>query len=336
MNFVFGSKLTDSIQAITKKDDLRCAVAFWGHDAASLLKVPAGHKVRAICNLKSGGTNPYVILKLRRRRGWIFKQCDTLHAKVYLSKGGALVGSANASANGLALEGREQESWIEAGMRVTKKEDLKAIDDWFEFQWNTVSSRIANDDIQEAITQWKNRQRLRVPPVLPPPEMPLPTWYIDRGDIEPEVANIRKALKTEYNAAIRRQIVEGVDATGAADFAALKSGRRVLYWKRNDKGVVDQKEPMYWIELGQSIRRAYRYRGYKKLENVVLGKKIKAPQGLDPESRKFRAAFTRTMNGKKYTALRADYSGAWFTAHRLKLIQEFWADMEVALQRIKS
>lgn len=42
-------------------------------------------------------------------------QADDLHAKVYLSSNGVVVGSANASANGVGLEAGEQASWIEAG-----------------------------------------------------------------------------------------------------------------------------------------------------------------------------------------------------------------------------
>jgi hypothetical protein len=80
------------------------AVAYWGKDAGKQLGLTKGASgVRIICELSSGGTNPAEI-RLLLEAGLDVRQCDDLHAKVYLFDNAVIIGSSNASANGLDFD----------------------------------------------------------------------------------------------------------------------------------------------------------------------------------------------------------------------------------------
>ena len=94
----------------------RFAVAFWGIGAGEDLNIlRLGSRAKVLCNLATGGTNPREIANLRNA-GVRVLQSDDLHAKVYLFPGGAVIGSSNASANGLSLQGAECAGWNEANV----------------------------------------------------------------------------------------------------------------------------------------------------------------------------------------------------------------------------
>jgi hypothetical protein len=81
--FVAGNDLSKAINEILREDTCRCAVAFWGKGARKNLATNAA-QLKLICNLRSGGTNPFEIEKLLRIS---IRQCDTLHARFTLAKG---------------------------------------------------------------------------------------------------------------------------------------------------------------------------------------------------------------------------------------------------------
>jgi hypothetical protein len=78
------------------------AVAFWGDGATKGLGLDKkrGEVATVICNLKSGGTNPNEIRELWKANINPL-QCDKLHGKVYLFDDCVIIGSSNASSNGL-------------------------------------------------------------------------------------------------------------------------------------------------------------------------------------------------------------------------------------------
>ena len=61
-----------------------CALAFWGkcEEVYTLKELAAETAVRAICNLKMGGTNPKIIRELMKEENKEFRHCNILHAKV--------------------------------------------------------------------------------------------------------------------------------------------------------------------------------------------------------------------------------------------------------------
>ena len=116
MEFLYEDELDQAIKAILGEDECCAAVAFWGKGASDLLKKKnRGAKAKIICNLMSGGTNPYEVEKLMKIAH--VKQLNDLHAKVYIGRDSSIVASANVSGNGLGLEGLEQNRWREAGLK---------------------------------------------------------------------------------------------------------------------------------------------------------------------------------------------------------------------------
>jgi PLD-like domain len=157
MKFLSSENYAESIEELLKNassgSEIRCAVAFWGEGAVRYLK-HFGERTRIICNLESGATNPDVIKKLIDKKVPV-KTLDDLHAKVYLGRDAAIVGSANCSTNGLALE--EEAGWVEAGILTTDGQVLTSLDGWFEGIWERAGS-IKQRDLKLAKEKWAKRR----------------------------------------------------------------------------------------------------------------------------------------------------------------------------------
>lgn len=145
---------------LVEEDSVDMAVAFWGEGAEKLLSTP-GKKIRIVCNLTSGGTNPAVIELIRQMSGVEVMHSDRLHAKVIIGKNKAIIGSANMSANGLNLEGAEIEGWQEAGLQIDSPVQLKDIRAWFKKQWGKAQP-ITNEMLALAHKRWESRRRERI------------------------------------------------------------------------------------------------------------------------------------------------------------------------------
>lgn len=159
--FISGKDNTTAIrELIEKSDNLYCAVAFIGKESEELLRNKKG---RIICNLDSGSTNPFVIETLLKEKNFSVKNNPLLHAKVYLNKSQAIVGSANLSANGLGYEGEsELKGWHEAGILIKQKEEINNIYKWFQSMWISDDCKsIESVDIANAKEIWMNNRNRR-------------------------------------------------------------------------------------------------------------------------------------------------------------------------------
>ena len=110
---LIAQKIADLLQ---NSRDVHCIVAFWGKGAPELfddMNDERLRRVKVVCNLTAGGTNPSVIQELLKRKISV-RHNSTLHSKVYWTDRGVIVGSANASANGLSLESAAQDGWLES------------------------------------------------------------------------------------------------------------------------------------------------------------------------------------------------------------------------------
>ncbi len=109
----------------------RLAVAFWGRGAMKALGIECPkspqRNYQIICNLTTGGTNPAEI-ELLRGKGYDVRHSPRLHAKVFRFADSAVIGSANASANGLGFECNEMNNWSELGVLITDHTQLEKID----------------------------------------------------------------------------------------------------------------------------------------------------------------------------------------------------------------
>ena len=154
------SEITKRIRRLFgKADEICCIVAFWGRGADELfhnVDEDIVEKTRIVCNLTSGGTNPRVIEELRNKRFRV-KHNSILHSKVYWTNRGIVVGSANASANGLSLESVEQDGWLEAAVHSNRPADVKTVRAYVDEIWSA-SDEVTIRDLEDAKVKWKNRR----------------------------------------------------------------------------------------------------------------------------------------------------------------------------------
>lgn len=113
---------------------LDIAVAFWGQGAMDDLQL-AGKNVRLVLELDSGGTNPSEVRMLINAFPNRVRVFPRLHAKAYITSTSVLIGSANASATGLGVEGAESTKWTELGLLVDNPDTVKSSQRWFNDLW---------------------------------------------------------------------------------------------------------------------------------------------------------------------------------------------------------
>lgn len=161
MRFLDEHGARDTIRRlIASSGTARLAVAFWGDTAIGHLGLDRpGLDLSIICNLDSGACNPAEIRKLGALTAPKRLRSDPrLHAKVYWTPKGAVVGSSNASTNGLAVEGGPLDGWAEANVLIEEPEVLKKIEEWFDLRAGH-AYEIGEDDLQRAESLWKVRRR---------------------------------------------------------------------------------------------------------------------------------------------------------------------------------
>lgn len=159
MQFLTEETAPVAIREILKDATLaKIAVAFWGDGAVARLGIGRnGLKAKVICNLQSGACNPIEIRRLLALKPNIEVHTNArLHAKVYWTQNGAIVGSSNASTNGLAVEGRALGSWAEGNILVNDASVLGKMSNWFD-QLFDLSGEITEADLAKAEEAWNNR-----------------------------------------------------------------------------------------------------------------------------------------------------------------------------------
>lgn len=144
-----------------QRTHLDIAVAFWGTGAVEQLGLDESKKsYRILLDLSSGGSNPSVVEQLLALRPKLVRCVDRLHAKAFIGKSEVVIGSANASANGLGAEGSEATHWCELGLSSKAPGDVAAAQAWFKTLWDD-SKKITPKMLAEADAKWKKRQKLR-------------------------------------------------------------------------------------------------------------------------------------------------------------------------------
>lgn len=166
MILIPGNQVAEHIRTILgNAREARVAVAFWGHGAAEALGLAnTSCPLRIVCNLDTGGTNPGEVRSLLEIPGAEVRTNPNLHAKVWWTDKAVIVGSANASANGLGFEGAELSGWIEASVLTTDTAVIDAVARWFDNEvWpTTAGSRIVGEtDLERALRLWQQRRRER-------------------------------------------------------------------------------------------------------------------------------------------------------------------------------
>ena len=136
------------------------AVAFWGAGAVDKLGLasrPSEKRITIICNLAMGGTNPNEVRRLLKLENVSVRQSDKLHAKSYRFDDAVLIGSSNASANGLSFEGDSSLGWHEASLITSDPKVLANVDAW---QKTLGVYEIRNQDLIAAEKTWRIRRQM--------------------------------------------------------------------------------------------------------------------------------------------------------------------------------
>lgn len=117
-------------------EEIRIAVAFWGEGALKMIGGLNGTAttIRVLCNLDSGACNPVEIERLLAVAE--VKSHPKLHAKVYWTPKAMVLGSSNASTNGLWGEASETRGWREANLLIKDGAQLTATEEWFDQLWD--------------------------------------------------------------------------------------------------------------------------------------------------------------------------------------------------------
>ena len=319
--FLVGEQLSEAISAILREEGCRCAVAFWGKGA---LERMAGNTkdVRLICNLRTGGTNPHEIRKLARDS---IRQCDTLHAKVYIGTREAIVASANVSANGLGFEDIEQAFWIEAGVKIETNSDLLK---WFDGLWSA-SNQITDDELAKAETLWRARRAGR-PPLssfahFDPERDDLPLlyfWEDTQWDYNP--TTIEQQLGV-YNEQTKSLIEDGLEIA-PEDRRVMLPGTKILVLKRNKDGSLSKRSQPSWFSVGPIIENSFKYLGENQYKDTAIHEHNNPPAPFELDDQIQSIIRSVIWDGDFDDLMDSSEIGEFYTHERLSKIRAFWRE----------
>jgi hypothetical protein len=161
MKFLEHDAIKKNVRALLSfKGPARIAVAYWGKGALELLDLdPNRTDLQILCCLKAGSSDPKVI----RQFGAKARQIDNLHAKVFWTSRGAIVGSANVSTNGLPEQDEFADRLIEAGVYLDDNDVLARIKTWFDGLYSKEARAISPADLERAAQERAARQGKWVP-----------------------------------------------------------------------------------------------------------------------------------------------------------------------------
>ena len=160
MRFLTDGQILETVRQLVRRDDeLLAAVAFWGRGAGQQIGISertpqSAQPTKVLCDLLSGACNPAEIRHLKEN-GIEAKYRRNLHAKVWMNGNDVVVGSANASTNGLGFEAAG--SNIEAAVHLNDKKVAENVKAWFLREWD-LAQCIDNALLQTAETLWNRTQ----------------------------------------------------------------------------------------------------------------------------------------------------------------------------------
>ena len=161
MRFLTGPEIHTQVQRFSRRSgEFLAAVAYWGDGATErtgLSEKKNPKQVRIICDLLSGVCKPGEI-KALMQRGICVRTLDRLHAKVWINGNDVILGSANASRNG--LPGSDEDAAkanIEAAFLSRESSLSQELTRWFEGQWR-MATEIDDRILDLAEDLWTRRR----------------------------------------------------------------------------------------------------------------------------------------------------------------------------------
>ena len=331
-DFYTSDELSTEISGILSKKSARVAVAFWGTGAETRFPGKNLKNFKIICNLAQGGTNPQVIETLLGRGAQV-RQCDTLHAKVYIGQESAIVASANNSINGLGLQGVEQANWLEAGVKI----GASAPGEWFNTLWDSSSVRpITPADLEAAKKVFKGRSNHK--PSVPfanfdaeAANLPLVSWYQDGNTVE-DVEAVGQWLNIPNNDAQAR-LDAGLEIYDP-EIENFDPFTWCLHYRLTKNGQAHGGVTPNWSCLAGRDYIAKDIRTYEDEDGRTVSMMVTVedePPLPFPVTSKFRQVFVEVINQDDFLDLREkDFKNAFFTPERIELIRKFWPALKSA------
>lgn len=321
--FIVGAELGETIRQILSEDRVRAAVAFWGSGCETWV---SGKDARIIANLTMGGTNPRALRKVTGH----LRQFDRLHAKVYIGAEYAIVASANASINGLAVEGTEVSGWVEAGVRI---EDVGALEKWFEDLW-LQAVEVSPEDWDKAERAWDLRS-LSKPPLrsfaefdVTKHDLPTISWFVDEEGESNEEALI--AAFSYVNDGNKDRLNSGTCIRNLRD-AKVIANKWMLCWHPSARGNSLRGKPWFEFLSDVVVVDGYRFANGGELRDVVLAAETSPPAPFDPTDPRFIAAMKKVLPRPEYAELHEDdRPGAVWFEPRQNITRQFWLALKDA------
>ncbi|MGO8184197.1 phospholipase D family protein [Rhizobium leguminosarum] len=145
-------------EMLLDSDEATLVVAFWGAGAIKSLGLQKSWKsLRIVCNLDSGACNPCEVEELMSLQNAEVRTDWRLHGKVYLTPETLIMGSSNASSNGLVVEGAAISGWAEANIKSRDPELIKQLFDWCNTRFSQAVG-IDPEKLDLARVAWKARK----------------------------------------------------------------------------------------------------------------------------------------------------------------------------------
>jgi site-specific DNA-cytosine methylase len=164
--FLTGQALSTAIRKLVTEENaiLRLAVAYWGSKALELLNIDqsTSKDIRIICDPWKGGCDPDVLQSLFEDKKFEIRHTRNIHAKVYLGTSSVIVGSSNASSNGIGSISGNKSHYIEAAINSKESNILRTATQWFDQQFgDDFSTLLTEADISEIRSIWADTQLRR-------------------------------------------------------------------------------------------------------------------------------------------------------------------------------
>ena len=272
MRFLYGNLIREEIKRVVgRSGDLCVAVAYWGEGGAKHTGIADRsdpENIRVICDLLSGVCNPSEIRWLKCH-GVRVKKLSGLHAKVWVSGSYVVIGSANASTNGLGDESAHNMN-VEAALAARDSIVARDLHKWFNWHWCHDASDIDKGDLREAERRWKQRRRLPRHTVKDPrPNAP--------NEIEPRF--LKKTL-VAHVVATAQELWQSNPASDITDISVGRSSQDSTWWNAykdylgHDPVVAQKRKGDIHRQFGRRIRAAIGADKAKRTEpanNRVLG-----------------------------------------------------------------
>jgi HKD family nuclease len=150
-----GNAAASIVKRAVTRSKIDIAVAFWGEGAVKKLGLSKARGGRIICNLLSGASFPAEIRKLIALKQFKVRMLSKLHAKAYIGSDQIILGSSNASTNGMS---ENNEGWIELNVQISQKSLRAEAGFWFEKVWKQAVA-IGEADLLRAEEIWNAKAK---------------------------------------------------------------------------------------------------------------------------------------------------------------------------------